>query len=146
MLRTQDPIVRSAADARSLGMAFIIETRPDGARRFVFAGPRCLALNGVPGTAVMADASVLFSMILPEHRDAFLAAEAEAVADLQPLDVEVAMRRPDGVVRWHRFAALPRKQPDGTVLWDGLQIDVTDRREMALELSEQHRRLEMAAE
>jgi PAS domain S-box-containing protein len=146
MLRTQDPIVRSAADARSLGMAFVIETRADGSRRFVFAGPRCLALNGVTGAAVMADASALFSMILPEHREAFLAAEAEAVAEMQPLDVEVAMRRPDGVVRWHRFAALPRPQPDGAVLWDGLQIDVTDRREMALELSEQHRRLEMAAE
>jgi PAS domain S-box-containing protein len=145
-LRMQDPIVRSAADARSLGMAFIIETRPGGSRRFVFAGPRCLALNGVSGAAVMADASVLFSMILPEHREAFRAAEAKALAELQPLDVEVAMRRPDGSVRWHRFAALPREQPDGAVLWDGLQIDVTDRRELALELSEQHRRLEMAAE
>jgi PAS domain S-box-containing protein len=32
------------------------------------------------------------------------------------------------------------------VLWDGLQIDVTDRRQLAAELSEQRRRLEMAVE
>lgn len=146
ILRKLDPIVRSAADARSLGMAFVIAARPDGSLRFAFAGPRCLSLNGVAGAAVMSDASLLFDMILPEHRKAFFAAEAEARAHEQPFDIEVAMRRPDGAVRWQRFAALPRPQSDGVVLWDGLQIDVTDRREMAAELSEQHRRLEMAAE
>jgi PAS domain S-box-containing protein len=145
-LGLSDPIVRSAADATALGMAFLLETRPDGSRRFLFAGPRCLAVNGVEGTAVMADPAVLYDMILPEHRAAYAAAEAEAVARLEPFDVEVAMRRADGAVRWHRFAALPRPQPDGAVLWDGLQIDVTDRRSMAAALLEQRRRLEVAVE
>lgn len=127
-------------------MAFILEVRPDGARRFVFAGPRSLGVNGVSGEAVMADADLLFNRMLPEHRAAFEAAEAAARAAVQPFDIEVAMSRPDGQVRWHRFAALPRPQPDGAVLWDGLQLDVTDRRDMAEELSEQRRRLEMAVE
>jgi PAS domain S-box-containing protein len=140
------PIVRPAADAGSLGMAFVAETRPDGARRIVFAGPRCLALNGVTGEQLAADPDLLFDMILPEHRAAFAAAVDEAQAKLEPFDVEVAMRRPDGEVRWHRFAALPRPQPDGGVLWDGLQIDVTDMRRMTATLAEQHHRLEMAAE
>jgi PAS domain S-box-containing protein len=138
--------VRSAADATALGMAFLLETRGDGSRRFLFAGPRCLGVNGVTGEAVMADANVFYDMILPEHRAAFADAQAQAVARLQPFDVEVAMRRADGVVRWHRFAALPRPQPDGAVLWDGLQIDVTDRRSMAAELVEQRHRLAVAVE
>jgi PAS domain S-box-containing protein len=141
-----DPIVRSAADATALGMAFLLETRADGSRRFVFAGPRCLAVNGVAGEALMADAALLRNMILPEHRAAFDAAVAEAGGRLEPFDIEVAMRRADGEVRWHRFAALPRPQPDGAVLWDGLQIDVTDRRRMAAALVEQRRRLEVAVE
>jgi PAS domain S-box-containing protein len=142
----EDPIVRSTTDASALGMAFVLETRPGCARRFIFAGPRCLGVNGVTGEAAMADASIIFDMILPEHRAAFDAAEAEAMAGLQPLDVEVAMRRSDGQVRWHRIASLPRPQPDGAVLWDGLQIDVTDRHELAAELVEQRRRLEVAVE
>ena len=142
----EDPIVRSTTDASALGMAFVLETRPGGAKRFIFAGPRCLAVNGVTGEAAMADASILFDMILPEHRAAFDAAEAEAMACLRPFDIEVAMRRPDGQVRWHRIASLPRPQPDGSVLWDGLQVDVTDRREMAAQLLEQRRRLEVAVE
>jgi len=94
----------------------------------------------------MADAATLYSMILPEHRAAFDAAEAQALATLQPFDVEVAMRRADGEVRWHRIASMPRPQPDGRILWDGLQVDVTERRQMAAELLEQRRRLEVAVE
>jgi PAS domain S-box-containing protein len=141
-----EPIVRSAADAHALGMAFVMKAGQDGTRRFIFAGPRCQAVNGVSGEAVAADPDLLFDMILPGHREAFDAAEAQARAGLEPFDVEVAMRNPEGEVRWHRFAALPRPQPDGAVLWDGLQIDVTDRRQMAAQLLEQRRRLEVAVD
>src|SRR6185437_13178886 len=97
-------------------MAFQIEGKPDGSRRFTFVGQRCLAVNGVPAETAMADAATLYSMILPEHRAAFDAAEAQALATLQPFDVEVAMRRADGEVRWHRIASMPRPQPDGRIL------------------------------
>ncbi len=127
-------------------MAFVLEVKPDGARRFVFAGPRCLGVNGVTGEEAMADAALILDRILPDHRAAFDAAEAEARANLTPFDVEVAMRGPDGELCWRRFASLPRAQPDGSVLWDGLQIDVNDRHTMAAELLEQHRRLEVAVE
>ena len=145
-LNAEDPIVRWSADATALGMAFVFETKPDGAKRFVFAGPRCLGVNGVEAAAIMGDAQVFFDMILPEHRSAYAEAEAKALAEMKPFDVEVAMRRADGEVRWHRIAALLREQPDGGVFWDGLQIDVTDRRRMAAALSEQRRRLEVAVE
>lgn len=138
--------MRSAADASALGMAFQAETRPDGARRFTFVGQGCLAVNGVPAEAALADPNLLYDMILPEHREVFHATQARALADLTPFDVEVAMRLPDGEVRWRRIASLPRPQPDGSVLWDGLQIDITERREMAAQLEEQRWRLEMAAE
>jgi len=140
------PVVRSPVDAAALGMGFQLETSADGTWRFTFVGQRCLAVNGVTADAAMADPSALYDLILPEHREVFFAAQAEAVAKLQPFDVEVAMRRPDGEVRWHRIASLPRPQPDGKVLWDGLQIDVTDRRQMAAELAEQSWRIEMAAD
>jgi PAS domain S-box-containing protein len=141
-----DPIVRSAADATALGMTFLLETRDDGGWRFLFAGPRCLAVNGFAGEALVADASLLQEMIQPEHRAAFIAAVTEAGARMEPFDVEVAMRGVDGQARWRRFAALPRPQPDGAIIWDGLQIDVTDRRQMAAALVEQRRRMEVAVD
>jgi PAS domain S-box-containing protein len=140
------PAVRREPDAGALGMAYQIVVEPDGSRRFSFVGQRCLALNGIPAEAAMENPSLLYEMILPEHREAFRAAEDEAIAAGKPFDIEVAMRRADGEVRWHRIASMPRKLPDGRTAWDGLQIDVTDRRRIAAELEEQRRRLEVAVE
>lgn len=141
-----EPAMPRVADDSALGMAYQIIVGDDGKRRFSFVGQRCLALNGVTAEAAMAQPALLYNMILPEHRPAFEAAEAEAVAGQKPFDIEVAMRRADGVVRWHRIASMPRKLPDGRIAWDGLQIDVTERRRIAAELEEQRRRLELAVE
>jgi PAS domain S-box-containing protein len=146
-LLANEPIVRSGPDAAALGVAFQLECRPGAPKRFTFVGPRCEALNGVTAEAAMADPQALFDLIAPEHRGAFAAAEAEAARTLAPFDVEVAVRHAlSGEVRWRRVTAMPRPQEDGRVLWEGLEIDVTDRRLMAAELAEQRWRLEMAAE
>jgi PAS domain S-box-containing protein len=142
----EDAIIRSPADATQVGMAFQLETSGNGRRRFTYVGQRCLAVNGVSAEDALENASLLYDMILPEHRPVFAAAEAAAAAGNQPFDVEIALRRADGAIRWHRLTSIPHRQPDGRILWDGLQIDVTHRREMAAELEGQRRRIAMAVE
>jgi len=135
------------AEALALGMPYRIRVEPDGVtRRFVHIGESCLKLNGVPPEAALADGSVLYDMILPEHRETFARAEAEAVAERRAFALEIQMRRADGEVRWHRIASYPRVLPDGATLWDGLQTDVTETRRLAEELRDQRRRLQMAVE
>ena len=67
-------LAQPTADAGAVGMAFVLEVKPDGARRFVFEGPRCLGVNGVTGEEAMADAALILDRILPDHRAAFDAA------------------------------------------------------------------------
>ena len=145
--RLEDAIVRSAAEAATFGVAFQTETAPDGSRRFLHVGQLCEAVTGVSAEAVMADAQALYGLIVPEHREAFSRAEAEAHASLQPFDIEFAIRHArTGETRWQRIAALPSLRPDGSVIWDGLQISVARRRRMAEELDDQRRRVEIAVE
>ncbi|WP_334162479.1 sensor histidine kinase [Phenylobacterium sp.] len=135
------------AEALALGMPYRIRVEADGVtRRFIHVGESCLALNGVPAEAVLANGSVLYDMILPEHRETFARAEAEAMATRRPFSIEIQMRRADGEVRWHRVASYPRVLPDGVALWDGLQADITETRRLAEELRDQRRRLQMAVE
>ncbi len=138
------PIVRSAAEAATLGVAFQYETRGDEPGRFLYIGGRCRAVTGLDPQAVLADPQALFRLVVPDHRETFARAAAEARAKLQPFDVELALRRPDGALRWHRIATIPTVQPDGAVRWDGMQIDVTHRREMEAELEDQRRRVAVA--
>ena len=126
---TADPSFRAVAEALGLGMAFQIAIPADRAgRRFIYLSPNCQALNGVPAEAALADSRVLYDMILPEQAEGFRKAEDAAAATGTTFEIEVAMRRPDGEVRWHRIASTPRVLPDGSTLWDGLQVDITERR------------------
>jgi PAS domain S-box-containing protein len=65
-------------------------------------------------------------------------AEEKAIRDRRPFDVQVRFRRADGELRWCRIISAPREQPDGSLTWDGIQIDTTDQKlaEDALRASE----------
>ena len=54
------------------------------------------------------------------------------------------MRRPDGQVRWMRLHSRPRRMPDGRVVWDGVQSDVTARKQAEAALRESRERLDLA--
>ncbi|HYD46583.1 MAG TPA: PAS domain-containing protein [Phenylobacterium sp.] len=129
------------------GMAFQIRGEADGkTRRFVYVSPSCEGLNGITAEAALADPMALYSLILPEHQERIFAAEQKAVDTLTPFDIEVPFRRPDGGVRWCRITSLPRVEPDGSTLWDGVQIDVTERREAEAKAAESRRRLDQVVE
>lgn len=134
------------ADTIGLGMAYQIVVPPDGGGpRFAYVGPNCLALNGVTAQAVMADPNVLHDLLLPDHRERLIQARAKALARQSRFDIEVALRRPDGEIRWSRIASAPRPGSAGAI-WDGVQVDITDRKRVELELQAQRSRLELAVE
>lgn len=135
------------ADLLHLGMAFQIVTEADGlGRRFTYVGGLCREMTGLTPEEALADPQRLYDQILPEHREALVRTEAAAIAILSRFEVEVRMRRADGAVRWRRITSSPRPQSDGTILWDGLLIDITDARQAAEDLRDQRRRLEAAVE
>jgi len=56
------------------------------------------------------------------------AAEVEAIRERRPSDVQVRFQRVDGELRWCRIISAPREQPDGSLIWDGIQIDTTEQK------------------
>jgi PAS domain S-box-containing protein len=144
-----DPSFGALAETMALGMAYQMLLTSDGAqRRFLYVSESCAALNGVSAAAALADAEALYGLIAPEDRVRMAKAEAEAIAKRTSFDIEVRFQRPDGELRWNRIASAPRTTPlpDGSIVWDGIQIDVTDKKRIELELAEQRRRLDLAVE
>jgi PAS domain S-box-containing protein len=135
------------ADLLRLGLAYQLITPPFGApRRFTYVGGLCEEMTGLAPEEVMADPEQLYGQVLPPHRQALERAEAAAIATLSRFEVEVRMRRTDGEPRWRRITSTPLAQPDGSIVWNGLMIDVTDTRRAAEDLRDQRQRLEAAVE
>jgi len=115
--------------ANAPGMVYQFVLRPDGTAAFPFVSDGCRQVYGVEPEAVRRDASVLLDSILPDDRPSFQHSVAESAARLQPWQWEGRVVLPSGEVRWIQGASRPERQPDGSILWDGLLMDVTERKQ-----------------
>ena len=144
-LRESEARLMAVADNIPLTMIYQIVSSRDGSeRRFVYVSRSCLPVNGVPPEDVLKDPTLLYRLVLPEHVPVLAEAEMIALRDLKPLDVEIAIRHAQsGETRWCRLIWAPRLSSDDQVIWDGLQIDVTEHRraENAVRASEERLRV-----
>lgn len=128
-LRESEARLRALTDNLPAGMVYQIATGRDGSeRRFLYVSQSHEELTGVPAEAVLQDASVAYDLILEDDRQRLSDAEAVAMHHLKPFDEVARFRRADGEVRWCRIISAPREQPDGSLVWDGIQIDITDQK------------------
>ncbi len=111
---------------------------PDGRISYPYHSPQLELRHGFDPAEVARDASLLLDAVHPEDRAAWLAAIEDSAERLTPFggDYRILMR--GGGFHWFRTIATPTRQDDGTVVWDGVSIDITGLKatEQALRASE----------
>jgi PAS domain S-box-containing protein len=129
-VRENEARLRALADNLPGGMVYQVSTGRDGSeRRFLFVSQSCEKLTGYPAEAILADASVAYGMMEADDVAVMAAEEEAAILHGRPFDVQVRFRRSDGMLRWARIISAPRAIADGSTIWDGIMIDVTDQKE-----------------
>jgi len=107
------------------------------ARKVLYVSKTCETLTGIPAAEAQANPDLLYSLVLPPHRERMLARRLESLRTLTECEEEVEMRHAKtGETRWHRIITTPRRLENGGIVWDGIQIDITDHKR-----SEEHLRL-----
>jgi PAS domain S-box-containing protein len=108
----------------------------DGKYRYGYVGSGVKELFGLDPQDLMTRPEVDHAWIHSEDRPRFIEALEISARDLTPLDEEVRVESPSGSYRWVRSIGHPRRQKDGTIIWDGVALDIHDRREALETLSE----------
>lgn len=100
----------------------------DGAVRYTYVSPGVTAL-GLDAEAILKATPSPQDWIHPDDAARWRAALSRSAEALETLDEEVRVIGLDGRVRWVRSIGNPRLLGNGDVVWDGIALDVTDKRE-----------------
>jgi two-component system cell cycle sensor histidine kinase/response regulator CckA len=122
--------------ANAPGVVYQYVFRPDGSQAFTIVSEGTRELFGIAPEAILQDPAAIFGRIHPEDLPGLSASGAEAVAALAPWHWEGRIVLSSGEEKWVQVASRNERQPDGSVLADGLLMDVTERRRAAQQLEE----------
>jgi len=126
-LHEREAQLGSLSDNLPNGMVYQLDAGKDGAqRRFTYVSAGVERLHGVTVAQALADASVIYDQVPESQRGALADLEAQALAAMSTFNTQARLNLPSGEKRWRYFASAPRTLENGHVVFDGVEIDVTD--------------------
>ena len=121
------------------GVIYQRVVRPDGSVRYTYVSEGIRELFGVAPHEVIEDPQALFAHHGPHYARTFRENLLKASAELKLWDVEAQIITRDGQEKWTHAMARPRREPDGTVVWDGIILDATRLKRANIELATANR-------
>ncbi len=121
--------LRLLSDNLNDGLVYQIDTGTEGdIRTFTYISAGVERLHEVTAEDALENAAVIYDQLIGEDRLLVAEREAEAVAAMKPFSAEARVQLPSGITRWRLFTSAPRRLSDGRLVWDGIEIDITDRK------------------
>ncbi|MCM0080725.1 response regulator [Geomonas sp. Red32] len=136
-LRESENRLQQLSDNLSDSVVYQVDCGVSGeTRRFTYLSAGIERLHGVSAEAVMADPGILYRQIHEGDRERVAKAEAEAIVSLETFRLEIRLHSSDGASRWLLLTSTPHRDRRGHVILDGIEIDVTERRQLEEQLQQ----------
>lgn len=113
--------------------------------RYEFMSHRFIELQGLDREAIKEDIRNGLPVVHPDDAEEWARLNLEAMDEERPFRGE-ARHLVNGEYRWIAAEDIVRKLPDGTVIWEGVVTDVTDRRVAEQKLAESEARYRLLAD
>ncbi|MBH8575527.1 AAA family ATPase [Nostocaceae cyanobacterium CENA369] len=117
------------------GIIYQLRLAPDGSVSIPYISPGCAALYEVPPEDFLAGITHFRMLEHPDDRPALTQAFIDSAETLTAFEQEWRIITTSGTVKWVQAASRPERQADGSIVWDGVMIDISDRKlaELALQ-------------
>ncbi|MBN2107180.1 MAG: PAS domain S-box protein [Deltaproteobacteria bacterium] len=145
-LRESEQQIRTISNNIVNGMIYQVVRLNDGTRKFTYLSDTVLEFYGITPQEGMAHASLIYDRIHEEDRARIHKEEERANETLSIFKTEARVLNHRGEMRWSLFVSRPKKLPDGTTCWDGIEFDITERKQAEDERSQLIAAIEQAQE
>ncbi|MGE5516876.1 MAG: response regulator [Bacteroidota bacterium] len=133
-------LMRDMADSLPCA-AFRFEVEPGGTEVFRFVSAKAEEIWGIPAAALMDDPEQRWRQVHPEDRQIARDAMGQFVRDGMPSNLLYRVMRGDAAFRWVETQSMVSLQSDGTRVWNGYWLDVTEREHALQRIREAEERL-----
>ena len=116
-------------------------TSPDGKMTFEYVNRQFCQMLATTSEALYGDAQIAFDLVHPEDREDFVHQNEEVMKTHQPFSWEGRVII-DGEIKWFRISSIPEVLECGDIIWNGVQIDITERKEVEKALRDANTLLE----
>ena len=108
------------------GVIYQFQLTPEGKIHFPYISSGCDELFQLEPAAVLADSNCLMEMIHVDDLVGFQQLVAESAQNMTPKLWEGRMLLSSGMTKWIKSASRPERQSDGSIVWDGVLLDITE--------------------
>ncbi len=119
------------------GMVYQFRLATDGSTSTPYVSSGCFDLYGLEPESVMAGTHSLYAMNHPEDQAAIAQEITYSAQNLTPFEQEWRIILPSGTVKWIQSAARPERQADGSIIWDGVVIDISNSKQAEASLAKE---------
>ncbi|MEI2723397.1 MAG: PAS domain S-box protein [Verrucomicrobiota bacterium] len=139
-VKLQEQLVHLAATVP--GMIYSLRLRPDGSTQLPFASRVLSDIFELQPEDVLEDAAAIFALVHPDDIGHLQGTMNESARTLTPWrdDFRVCRRRRGEI--WVEGHSVPKREPDGSILWQGYVQNITERKLAEATLQESERLLQ----
>ena len=128
------------------GMIYQCLLRSDGSLTFPYVSPACRQMFELEAEAIQQNHTLLIDLVHPDDRPDYYESFAISAKNMQPWHWEGRLILPSNQLRWFQVISRPEAKENGDILWDGITIDITDRKQAEASLQESQQFIQKIAD
>ena len=122
------------------GVIYRYVLHPSGSSRFTYVSPGCQDLYELTPDEMMSNFEFVWQFTHPEDISSLETSLEQSARTLQPWQWAGRIFTTSGQMKWIQARSRPEAQPNGDIVWDGLMIDISDRKRAETQLAQQTQR------